>query len=155
MRLTALAISAVAAFLIALMFTRHWRRSRDPLFACFAVAFALIGTSSALLLAIRSSNDDKPAAYIFRVLGFVLIIAAIAHKNRAGDRGRARAGRWRRAGLQDDGSRAHGREPDRRHDHACGAPPGHDEAARRLELVVARVAAAAPADQDRTGGRAR
>ena len=56
---------------------------------------------------------------------------------------------------QGDGRRPRGRRPDRRDDRPGRAPAGHDEAARRLELVPAQVARVAPAPRARPLVRAR
>ena len=69
------AMYAVAA----LYFLRFWRESADRLFAFFAGAFALLAVQRILLLA----YPDMVWLYLIRLIAFLLIIAAIADKNRA------------------------------------------------------------------------
>ena len=70
-------------FLAALFFQRCWRRTRDQLFAAFAGAFALLGLNQALLVLINVPAEERSWVYILRIAAFVLILAAIALKNRA------------------------------------------------------------------------
>ena len=63
---------------IAVFFLRFWRDSSDRLFLFFAGAFALLALQRFLLLLFPTLE----ALYILRLLAFVLIIAAIADKNR-------------------------------------------------------------------------
>ena len=68
---------------IALYFLRFWRRSGDALFAAFAGAFALLGLNQALLVLINVPVEERSWVYILRIAAFVLILSAIAQKNRA------------------------------------------------------------------------
>jgi len=76
------AVSATAAWVSATIFLRYWRESRDALFALFAVAFALLGLSWALLSVINPVGDASPYIYGLRLVAFLLLIVAIIHKNR-------------------------------------------------------------------------
>jgi hypothetical protein len=69
-------------FLAALYFLRFWRRTADLLFAAFAGAFALLGLNQALLVLINVPAEERSWVYILRIAAFVLILAAIALKNR-------------------------------------------------------------------------
>ena len=69
-------------FLAALDFLRFWRRTADLLFAAFAGAFALLGLNQALLVLINVPAEERSWVYILRIAAFVLILAAIALKNR-------------------------------------------------------------------------
>ena len=75
------AVSAAAAILIGALFVLHWRRSRDRFFLYFAAAFWVLGASTAILLS-GGENEGRPAAYIIRLLAFLLISGAIVSKNR-------------------------------------------------------------------------
>jgi hypothetical protein len=75
------AVSATAAWVSATLFLRYWRESRDTLFALFAVAFALLGVSWALLSIVNPGGDASPYIYGLRLVAFLLLIAAIIHKN--------------------------------------------------------------------------
>lgn len=70
-------------FLAALFFLRFWRRTADLLFAAFAGAFALLGLNQALLVLINVPAEERSWVYILRIAAFVLILAAIALKNRS------------------------------------------------------------------------
>ena len=75
------AVSTTAAILIGVLFFLHWHRSRDRFFLYFAGAFGVLGASTAVLLS-RGESESRPLAYIIRLLAFLLIIGAIAKKNR-------------------------------------------------------------------------
>ncbi len=69
--------------LAALYFLRFWRRTGDFLFAAFAGAFALLGLNQALLALSNIAAEERSWVYVLRIAAFVLIIAAIAIKNRS------------------------------------------------------------------------
>ncbi len=72
-----------------LAFLRLWMRTHDRLFLAFAGAFwLLMPPSLAILLELPDESDSW--IYLFRVAAYVLIILAIALKNRQ------RLGRWAR-----------------------------------------------------------
>lgn len=75
------AVGASAAVLIGVLFCLHWRRSGDRFFLYFAAAFWVLGASETIQLA-GGENETRPAAYIVRLLAFLLIIGAIVSKNR-------------------------------------------------------------------------
>jgi membrane-associated PAP2 superfamily phosphatase len=68
----------VAAF----FFLRFWRRTRDPLFAAFALAFCLLGLGQGLLAFSDVPVEERTWLYLFRLAAFLLIIYAILGKNR-------------------------------------------------------------------------
>ena len=76
------AVSGTAAFNIGLFFFRFWRRSRDPLFGYFGVAFWLLATSSSLLAFFTPTGDARSYVYAVRLLAFVMMIVAMVDKNR-------------------------------------------------------------------------
>jgi hypothetical protein len=67
--------------LAALFFLRFWRRTRDRLFLAFAIAFALLALNQALAQWLGSADERVGYTYLLRVVGFVLILAAIVDKN--------------------------------------------------------------------------
>jgi uncharacterized membrane protein HdeD (DUF308 family) len=69
-------------FTAALIFARFWRRTHDRLFVWFALAFCLFGIERIVLAIVRAPETSTPAIYLFRLLGFLLIIGAIVDKNR-------------------------------------------------------------------------
>ena len=76
----------VMGFLIAsLFFLRFWRKTRDRLFAAFALAFLLLGLTQALLAFSTVPVEERSWLYLLRLAAFIVILLAIWDKN-----GRAR-----------------------------------------------------------------
>lgn len=67
-----------------LFFAKFWHRSRDPLFAIFAVAFWLLAANQAIVAVIAVPREEQSWTYLLRLAAFVLIAIAIIHKNAAG-----------------------------------------------------------------------
>jgi uncharacterized membrane protein HdeD (DUF308 family) len=67
-----------------LFFLRFWKDTRDSLFLKFAMAFFLLGIAQALLALANVPVEERSWIYLVRLLAFVLILVAIARKNRAG-----------------------------------------------------------------------
>jgi hypothetical protein len=67
---------------IGLFFVRYWWLQRDRFYLWFAVAFWSMGLSWGVHLIFATSAETGPNVYVFRVVGFLLIIAAIVDKNR-------------------------------------------------------------------------
>jgi peptidoglycan/LPS O-acetylase OafA/YrhL len=65
----------------AAFFLRFWRKTRDRLFLAFSVAFALLAINQVLATFIGAGDENVVYAYVLRVLGFILILAAIVDKN--------------------------------------------------------------------------
>lgn len=69
-------------FLVAaVFFLKFWRRSRDPLFLTFAVAFVLLAANQAAPVIFNIPREDQGTVYLLRFAGFALIILAILRKN--------------------------------------------------------------------------
>jgi hypothetical protein len=66
-----------------LFFAKFWRRSRDPLFAIFAVAFWLLALNQALVAVLDVPREEQSWVYLLRLAAFILIIVAIVYKNAA------------------------------------------------------------------------
>jgi hypothetical protein len=64
-----------------LFFWRFWRRTRDSLFVCFAVAFWLLALGQALLALTGIPVEERSWIYLIRLGAFLLIILAIVRKN--------------------------------------------------------------------------
>ena len=62
-------------------FARFWRKTADRLFLAFAIAFVLLALNQALALWLGSADERVGYTYLLRVLGFVMILAAIVDKN--------------------------------------------------------------------------
>lgn len=65
-----------------LFFLRFWARTRDALFAAFAIAFGLMATNQGVAAFERHAHAETGAAYLLRLAAFVLIIVAVLGKNR-------------------------------------------------------------------------
>lgn len=65
-----------------LFFIRFWVRTRDLLFAAFAAAFWLLALNQALLAFSNLPVEEKSGMYLLRLAAFIIIIIAIALKNR-------------------------------------------------------------------------
>src|ERR671913_190522 len=66
-----------------LFFLRFWRRTRDPLFIAFALAFALLGLGQAVLALANIPTEERGSLFLIRLSAFALILIAILRKNRA------------------------------------------------------------------------
>lgn len=78
-----LAGAVAFGFLLAgLFFLRFWRRTGDGLFLSFAIAFGLLGLGQCAIVIADSLFEERSWAYLPRLAAFLLIIAAIARKNR-------------------------------------------------------------------------
>jgi hypothetical protein len=65
----------------AVFFLRFWRKTADRLFLAFAIAFLLLALNQALAQWLGAADERVGYAYLLRVIGFVLILAAIVDKN--------------------------------------------------------------------------
>jgi len=69
-------------------FYRFWRKTRDSLFAVFAVAFWILAIERVFLLAtvnigdLSGTHELRGYVYLFRLVAFLLIIIAFVMKNR-------------------------------------------------------------------------
>ena len=73
-----------AGFLLAaLFFFRFWKRTGDSLFATFGIAFVLFAIGQAMSATFDFLQDDKSLVFVLRLLGFGLLLIAIARKNLA------------------------------------------------------------------------
>lgn len=66
----------------ALFFARFWRRTRDPLFVAFALAFALLALGQGVIALAGIPTEARGPVYLLRLAAFAVIILAIARKNR-------------------------------------------------------------------------
>jgi hypothetical protein len=75
---------SMGSAVVALYFLRYWRVTRDPLFAYFSVAFAVMGLNWVGLALIDPGAESRHTLYLLRLAAFVLIIIGIVNKNRRG-----------------------------------------------------------------------
>ena len=71
-----------------LFFLKFWQRSRDLLFAIFALAFWLLALNQAIVAALDVPREEQSWVYLLRLAAFILIIVAIIQKNAARRSGR-------------------------------------------------------------------
>ncbi len=65
----------------ALFFFRFWKRTGDMLFAIFGVSFVLFAISQGATVLLDVPREDRAWIYMFRLVGFVLLLGAIVWKN--------------------------------------------------------------------------
>lgn len=73
---------AMAFWVAGLFFLRFWWDTRDRLFAIFGLAFWLLGATRVALAFARHTDEEHSYLYWVRLVAFLLILAAIADKNR-------------------------------------------------------------------------
>jgi hypothetical protein len=64
-------------------FARFWFATRDLLFLGFAAAFSLEGLNRIAFLFLDRPSAGDESIYVVRLMSYLLILAAIANKNRA------------------------------------------------------------------------
>ena len=60
---------------------RFWRKTGDRLFLAFAIAFVLLALNQAIAQWLGAADERVGYTYLLRVLGFLIILAAIVDKN--------------------------------------------------------------------------
>lgn len=80
-------VTATGSLVAALHFFKFWRRTGDRLFILFGGAFAIFALNAVALGLTDPGAEPRVVLYVVRLVGFVLILAAIVNKNR-GIRGR-------------------------------------------------------------------
>lgn len=93
-----------ASLVVALLFFRYWRQTADRLFLMFSGGFLVFAISRVILAFLEEDDEGRVFVYAFRLLAFLLILAAIIDKNRrpaaakrvADNGGEARSGPSRR-----------------------------------------------------------
>ncbi|MFP5350814.1 MAG: DUF5985 family protein [Gammaproteobacteria bacterium] len=72
----------IFGYLIAgLFFLRFWRRTRDGLFAWFAIAFWLMAVNQLALAFLAFPEEEMHYIYLIRISAFILILWAVIWKN--------------------------------------------------------------------------
>src|SRR5581483_7143986 len=75
---------ALGLWAAGLFFLRFFRRTRDPLFVFFAVAFWVMALSRLGLVLLHDRREAHTYLYAVRLLAFLLILGGIINKNRGG-----------------------------------------------------------------------
>jgi hypothetical protein len=84
-----LAGAVACTYVIAgVFFLRFWHRTRDRLFLSFAGAFWLLAINQIVVDRLDVDDERTGLAYLLRVVGFLLILYAIAEKNLTARRSR-------------------------------------------------------------------
>lgn len=78
-----LGATAMGTFAAGLFFVRFYSQTRDTLFALFGTAFWLLAAQAVALGLTTPDAELRALLYLPRLIAFVLIIVAIAQKNRA------------------------------------------------------------------------
>ena len=73
----------IASAACAVAFAGFWRRTRDRLFAWFAIAFAGLALHRLLLTLSDPGDEHRTYLYVLRLVCFLVILVAIIDKNRA------------------------------------------------------------------------
>ena len=73
----------MACVVAGMFFLRFWRKTRDRLFACFALSFWILAVNWSMVAFTRQDEPLRTAGYVLRLVAFILIIFAIVDKNRA------------------------------------------------------------------------
>ncbi|HWF40413.1 MAG TPA: DUF5985 family protein [Candidatus Acidoferrales bacterium] len=81
-----LGVIAMASLISAVFFVKFWRGTHDLLFLAFAAFFLIEAGNRVALSFFAKPNEGSPWVYILRLLGLLLILAAILHKNYGGSR---------------------------------------------------------------------
>jgi hypothetical protein len=75
--------TVMACAVAVLFFVRFHGRTRDALFARFAIAFALLGAHWTALALTAPSYEFRPLLYLIRLAAFLIILFAIYEKNQS------------------------------------------------------------------------
>jgi uncharacterized membrane protein HdeD (DUF308 family) len=75
-----LGVISSASLAVGLIFLKYWRRTRDPLFLSFAIAFIVEACNRVCLLFIDKPNEGKPVIYLVRLVVFLVLLIAIIKK---------------------------------------------------------------------------
>jgi uncharacterized membrane protein YfcA len=73
---------AMGFLVVSVFFLRFWIRTKDNLYAAFALAFLLLATSGALIQLFDLGHEELSWAYLLRASAFSLLIVAVLDKNK-------------------------------------------------------------------------
>lgn len=77
-----LGVIVTSSLVAGAFFLKFWRKTRDLLFLAFAAAFVIEGINRLAFLSLDEPNEGTPIVYTVRLFSYLLILAAIIHKNR-------------------------------------------------------------------------
>lgn len=78
-----LGVIVTASLAASAFFFRFWKQTRDLLFFGFSAAFFIEGINRLAFLFAEQPGAGSSLIYAVRLLSYLLILAAILHKNRA------------------------------------------------------------------------
>ena len=73
----------LACVVAGMFFLRFWRKTRDRLFAWFALSFWMLAVNWTVVAFTQRDEPLRTAGYVLRLIAFILILLAIVDKNRA------------------------------------------------------------------------
>lgn len=82
MRIVLNTIAAASSLFAGVLFLRFWRETVDRLFVWFAIAFWMFTINYLLLALLNTTDETRFYAYLPRLAGFLMILAAIVDRNR-------------------------------------------------------------------------
>jgi hypothetical protein len=77
-----LGVIVTCSFVAGAYFMRFWRKTKDPLFLGFGAAFLIEGCNRIVFLFFDTPEAGNPVVYSVRLLCYLIILFAIANKNR-------------------------------------------------------------------------
>ena len=75
--------TAMACWSVGLIFFRSWRLTEDRFFALFGTAFWILSAHWIALAVVGAVDETRHYFYAVRLLGFLVVLIAIADKNRS------------------------------------------------------------------------
>jgi hypothetical protein len=75
-------VIVTASLLAGAYFLKFWRQTGDLLFLGFGAAFVIEGLNRTSFLFVDATTRDNALIYSIRLLSYLLILGAIAYKNR-------------------------------------------------------------------------
>jgi hypothetical protein len=72
----------MASVMAGMFFARSWRTTHDPFYLLFAASFWLQGAERFLIGSYGTWAEGEPRVYMLRLAAYMLIVVAIAGKNR-------------------------------------------------------------------------
>ncbi len=77
-----LGVIVTTSLVASAFFFRFWKQTRDLLFLGFGAAFLIEGANRFCILFVADPAAGNRTIYVVRLMSYLLILAAIAHKNR-------------------------------------------------------------------------
>jgi hypothetical protein len=75
--------TAMGCWAVGLFFFRSWKDTGDRFFVLFAAAFWILALHWTALALVGAVDETRHYFYAVRLVGFLLVLGAIADKNRA------------------------------------------------------------------------